>query len=91
MELGASISVSVLAGRELAEVAGGYWYNVVIELEYDTAFIFVVNCNIELVDCDGESASIPYLAVEEKGTTPRDGTAIQSIEYSRRRLPWQDE
>lgn len=66
MELGASISVSVLAGRELAEVAGGYWYNIVIELEYDTAFIFVVNCNIELVDCDGKSASIPYLAMEGK-------------------------
>jgi len=66
MELRASISVSVLASRELAEVAGGYWDNFVIELEYDTAFIFVVNCNIELVDCDGKSANIPYLAVEGK-------------------------
>jgi len=66
MELGASVSVSVLASCELAEVAGGYWYNIVIELEYDTAFVFVVNCNIELVDCDDQSASISYLAVEEK-------------------------
>ncbi len=48
VEARALVSKSMLASGELTEVLGSFGYNVVVELEDDTALVFAVDADVEL-------------------------------------------
>jgi hypothetical protein len=48
MESRAFVAKTVLARRKLTEVFGGFWDDVVVQLEYDTTGGGIVNAYIEL-------------------------------------------
>ena len=52
MERASFVSKSVLAGREFAEVLGGFGDNIVVELEDDATSGLVVDGDIKLVGQD---------------------------------------